>query len=265
MRTKICWLLCVAASVMLTTASPSHAQEEQASAGSADAGQQLDRTRADLAAAQSATRQQAPRGTGAYSFDPTGNPQLYGVVPVTGNYAVTKQRLPFANPQSGIFSTGRYPGFDPELAKINNTANQAIMDLVKKIKEADSEELKLELKTEMKQVLDEQYDKYLDYHEAPLKQLEERLQKLRAEFESRKTAKEELVKLRLDTIWYDAIGLGWPDGQRSAAGFPAWRQPASPFGAADLYAPGPPLTTAPRPDVPALPDPSSGRQPDAAR
>ncbi len=234
MRTRICWILCLAVSVIFTTASPSRAQEDPASAGGADASRQRERTNADLQSAQSATRTQAPRGTGSIAVDPAGLPPFYGVAPLPSNFGVANQqlqtqRLPTAYPQPGIFSTGLYPGFDPELARVNNAANQAIMDLRNKIKEAESEEVKLELKAEMKQVLDEQYDEYLSHHEAPLKELEARLEKLRAEFESRKKAKDDLVNLRLDTIWYDAIGLGWPDERRFGTGFaPTWSQPNQP-------------------------------------
>ncbi len=108
---------------------------------------------------------------------------------------------------------------DPRLAEAYNKANSQLAELVQKIKTAESEEVKLELKAEVKLLLEEKYDAYLEHHEAPLIELEERLAKLREDFDSRQKAKDDLVKLRLDTIWYDAIGLGWPENQRGANPF----------------------------------------------
>ena len=234
MRTELYWILCFAASVTMAAALPSFAQEVETPPGGFGAGQQFERARADLMTALGAKRIQGQGGTGIGERDPA-----YAVQPSSG-FGSNSQRQLFHNLYSGLPVATPYPGFDPELAQVNNVANQKVLELVKKIKEADREEVKLELKAEMKQVLDEQYDAYLNHHEAPLQQLESRLEKLRAEFESRKKAKDDLVKLRLDTIWYDAIGLGWPDNRRSASGFSNWRQPnqpAAPFASPTQLAP----------------------------
>ena len=79
------------------------------------------------------------------------------------------------------------------------------------LRQTTDEDEKEELKSELQSELEAQYDSYLEQHEAPLIQLEERLAKLRKDFESRKNAKTDLVKLRLDTIWYETQGLGWPN------------------------------------------------------
>lgn len=167
-----------------------------------------------------------------------------------GNYS-NLATAPASNfPQANLFG-GQAPaiyshpfsGFNAEAAKINNATNKQIMELVGKIKEAESDEVKLELKEEVKQLLTAQYDAYLEQHEAPLKQLEARLDKLRTEFESRKSAKDDLVKLRLDTIWYDAMGLGWPNG-RSVGGVSIWGHSSAPF--ATPAALQPPSTNSPR-------------------
>lgn len=109
------------------------------------------------------------------------------------------------------------PNLSSELNQANQVANQAISKLVQQIRSSKDSAEKDELKAGIQEHLSTQYDAYLDHHEKPLKQLEERLQKLRDVFESRKKAKEDLVKLRLDTIWYDAIGLNWPAGNRGSS------------------------------------------------
>ena len=120
----------------------------------------------------------------------------------------------------GVGSSSFFGRRDPRLAEAYNEANKKLAELVKEIKSADGEEAKLKLKEDVRVLLEEKYDAYLEHHEAPLVELEERLEKLRAEFEQRKKAKDDLVKLRLDTVWYDALGLGWPDNQRGASIWP---------------------------------------------
>lgn len=246
MKTKRCWTLCLATTLLISIVLRLPAQE--------DAAQQLERTRADLkVAATRATQEPARRARPSIPGDPAAAPQPPQLLPAYQQSNLSgftnNQKQLFPNLYTGSIATSPYPGFDPELAKINHAANKQLVELVKKIKEASSEEAKLELKAEMKQVLTEQYDEYLNHHETPLKQLESRLEKLRAEFESRKKAKDDLVKLRLDTIWYETMGLGWPGSRQSTRGLSTWRQPAVPFASPgqiappSALAPGTPLPT----------------------
>ena len=125
---------------------------------------------------------------------------------------IAKQFIPqnlFNGPNNG-------PPVSPEMEKIRFKLLELSIDL----KNAESDERKAEINTEiqsqlteLKSELNAQYDVYLEQHEAPLKELESRLEKLRTEFEWRKTAKEGLVKLRVETIYYESQGLGWPGGQ----------------------------------------------------
>ena len=101
------------------------------------------------------------------------------------------------------------PRFSPEMQQIQDQLSRSIQDL----NSGGSDEQKAKLKEEITAQLTAQYDLYLEQHAAPLKELEARLEKLKTEFEWRKKAKEELIKLRVDTIWYESQGLGWPGGQ----------------------------------------------------
>lgn len=85
-----------------------------------------------------------------------------------------------------------------------------IAELVQSISEAEGDSEKESLKADLKKQLESQYDQYLDKMEAPLKEMEARLDKLREEFQKRKEARDELVKLRLDNFWYQANGMTWP-------------------------------------------------------
>ena len=142
--------------------------------------------------------------------------------------------------QSGQFAQPRinhnqtYSLQDTGLTNAINQSNLVISKLKSEIKQTpDDEKLRTNIKGKIKEELEKQYDAYLEHHEKPLKRLEERLEKLRSEFEQRKNAKEELVKHKLDGIWYSAIGLGWPgsSGQSVMGGSSYFQQPAkSDFG-----------------------------------
>lgn len=127
---------------------------------------------------------------------------------------------PFAQSRTpSLFGHASNFSIDPALAKTINNSNEGVSKLIKQLKETKDDQEKQTIKSDIKTELEVQYDAYLEYHEQPLKQLEERLAKLREEFEARKQAKDDLVKLRLDTIWYDSLGLGWP-GNRNLS---LWR------------------------------------------
>jgi hypothetical protein len=112
----------------------------------------------------------------------------------------------------------------PEMVKSNNRVNE----LINQLKASEDTAAKEKLKSSLKSALEEQYDLYLAQHEEPLKGLEEKIAKLRKEFEWRKNARDDLVKLRLDTIWYNAQGLGWPVRDRGRFPLPAAVSPGPP-------------------------------------
>ena len=136
--------------------------------------------------------------------------------------------------------------------------NKKIAMLTNELRGADSDEEKQKIKDELKTELEKQYDLYLEQHEQPLKQLEERLAKLREEFEWRKNARNDLVKLRLDTIWYDSQGLGWPGQSNNVL----YRDNVNPFSpaAAPRPSPLPSISTSnPEPREPRYQGPLGGR------
>ncbi len=120
----------------------------------------------------------------------------------------------FGSARNGVAS---WRNVDPAVAKKISESNTAVDQLIEQLRNAESDEDKQAAKNGIQKELENQYDFYLEQHEIPLKELEARLEKLRNEFEWRKSARDDLVKLRLDTIWYNAQGLGWPGGQSSPA------------------------------------------------
>ena len=63
-------------------------------------------------------------------------------------------------------------------------ADREISELTEKIRRAENEEEKLQHKEKVKELLEKQYDEYLNFHEQPLIELEERLAKLREDLRS---------------------------------------------------------------------------------
>jgi len=227
MTTKLKWAMCLTISTILCS-SAAIAQEETPDRLREEVQQKVERLEAELA-----RRDAADARTLRSNFNNQANRTL--IVPqfpqsAQDPFAIAEPNTRWSVGQSANLTTHFSPfgRRDPKLAEAYNEANKQLGELVKKIKTTESEEVKLELKEEVKALLEQKYDAYLQHHEAPLIQLEERLEKLRAEFESRKNAKDDLVKLRLDTIWYDAIGLGWPENKRSVDIFGQrndWRTP----------------------------------------
>ena len=204
-------------------------------------------------------QRQAAEGNTGISVPSTVAPQARGFGGYTTDWSV---QSPAPNSQlpslTRLATTRSYFGqshFDPELAKTINDSNAEVGKLIKQLKEAEDQSEKEAIKEKIKTELDLQYDAYLENHEKPLKQLEERLAKLREEFEARKQAKNDLVKLRLDTIWYDSQGLGWPSNRTT--------RPWAVNGARSLFPNpvAPPVPSAiPQPPNPPAP-PSPPRQP----
>jgi hypothetical protein len=183
------------------------------------------RERADLfAAAQSAAASQVQGYAGAPAAIQSTEGQLGQLNPLMSS----QQALPSL---VNVAPLGGRSVFDPALAKAINESNAEVAGLIKQLKESEADADKESIKEKIKTELELQYDTYLEFHEQPLKQLEERLAKLREEFDARKKAKDDLVKLRLDTIWYESQGLGWPSNRTTTL----WRDNGFPGGPASRY------------------------------
>ena len=109
---------------------------------------------------------------------------------------------------SSPFSSGRVTFWSKTKKEL--AIENKISELVQSIQKSDDDTEKESIKSELKAQLELQYDDYLAKLEKPLKEMEARLEKLRTEYQKRKDARDELVKLRLDNFWYKANGMGWP-------------------------------------------------------
>jgi hypothetical protein len=94
---------------------------------------------------------------------------------------------------------------------------QRIKALEPKLKLPKGEPAKEAAVKELSGLLEKSFDRDLDRREKQISQVEERIKRLRDQIERRKTAKKEILNLRLQTMVNEAEGLGFPspdgDGQ----------------------------------------------------
>jgi len=81
--------------------------------------------------------------------------------------------------------------------------------LVEKIRKAEDEPERSKTVRELREVLDEHFELRMKDREKQLAELEQRLAKLRQQIDRRRSAKEEIVELRLTTLINEAKGLGF--------------------------------------------------------
>ena len=93
--------------------------------------------------------------------------------------------------------------------------------LLDQLRNAESDDEKQKLETELTELLRKQYDARLDAYDKHLTHLEDELKKMRDQLAKRRSAKEDMVRLRLEWYRAEANDLGWPQGN------PGWR--LSPF------------------------------------
>ncbi len=90
--------------------------------------------------------------------------------------------------------------------------DQAIRQAADKFKEAKSDEDKRTAEDEMSQALEAQYEYRLNQYEQHLDELEANLKKMREQLARKRSAKSDVVRLKLQMLKYEVDDLGWPSG-----------------------------------------------------
>ncbi len=119
----------------------------------------------------------------------------------------------FGQRQDSLLGPARVPAVpqqDRETAKFNSILAQLTQAL--KATESDSE--KSDLQDEIRDLLESEYDRQLNKQNAKLVEMEQRLEKLRDQYNRQKDAKDKLVEMRMTSIVSDVEGLGWPTDRR---------------------------------------------------
>lgn len=153
----------------------------------------------------------------------------------------------------------------------NYGVDDATSVALRAMKTAKDETAKRQAEAELKTALEGDYDARLIGYEKHLDRLADELTKMREQLQKRKSAKSEMVELRLQVLKAEASDLGWPSEVNSRSVNSVWLNPSiqsNPLGVdLHLFTPGPirPMWPTPRlPNAPAAP-PEPARSSGGAR
>src|SRR5262249_35163612 len=113
---------------------------------------------------------------------------------------------PFGKGGTGFFISGR-PG---------TSVASAIRKAAEAVRDAKGDDEKAAAQKKLAEVLSKSYDDDMVQREHELKQIEERLTKLRELLERRRTKKQEIIDLQTKVALNEADGLGFYDNERPA-------------------------------------------------
>lgn len=91
-------------------------------------------------------------------------------------------------------------------------AAKKLGDAIQTLKGSSDPELQKKATETIQQQLSEQFDLDFQQREKELAEVEAKVKSLREQLDKRKTAREDIISLRLKTITNDAAGLGFPGG-----------------------------------------------------
>ena len=186
--------------------------------------------------------QQQPQDTAPFMVQSTSQPAVAVRVPKTvqqyQDFAVQPRTTTVYPGQSGVTTTWRS---DSNFFH-SVTANNETMKAFRQLQKAESDEEKKDAEEDLRDALEDEYDASLEGYEKNLEALAAKLKKLEDELERRRSAKRELVDLRLKTLVNQAEGLGWP-GQ----GFPGMNQNSFQYYEFPANVISPPSPIAPQP------------------
>lgn len=123
-----------------------------------------------------------------------------------GGYAPA--RIQLTQPRQNLSFYVQHPG-NPEDAQLNEEINANVAKLVEETDATKKEDLEKEIKT----ALGKQFDSRQAARGQELKDLEERVAKLREQLNKREKAKDDIVNSRLDELKSASSGLGWGEEQ----------------------------------------------------
>lgn len=118
------------------------------------------------------------------------------------------QNLYYYGTPAAVFQSKSKPNSEALRAYevIQNKVNEAKSNL----KNADNSEDRAEARDALAAALAEDYDARLDQYEAEIKRMEEELKAMRKKLDRRRSAKAEMIQLRMQLLEAEADDLGWP-------------------------------------------------------
>lgn len=91
-----------------------------------------------------------------------------------------------------------------------NSWKNPMQDAVEKLRDAEDGDDREEAEMALRELLEEQYDLFLEANEEQIKQLQERLDNLKDQLKRRRQAKNKMVDLEMQSVIYESEGLIWP-------------------------------------------------------
>jgi hypothetical protein len=111
---------------------------------------------------------------------------------------------------------GKSAFFNP--GRVGTSVTSAIRKAAEAVRDAKGDDAKSAAQKKLTELLSNCYDDDMVQREQELKQIEERLTKLRELLDRRRTKKQEIIDLQTKVALNEAEGLGFYDGERSAKG-----------------------------------------------
>jgi uncharacterized protein (TIGR03067 family) len=138
--------------------------------------------------------------------------------PVLGLFQSRDDRIPVSPPATsrgqnrtvGLSST--FDSSSPAVRRRHTQANpphEEIREAMKKLQAAESDDAKEAAKAELSAVLASYFDADMKGREKVISDIEERVKKLRAQFDKRKAAKDKIIELQLQVLVNEVEGLGF--------------------------------------------------------
>ena len=157
---------------------------------------------------------------------------------VQSNWQALQQQAKAADAALGISLNAAYPppgssgAADPEVQKWLEDAYKAETEqaqLLAKYAQTTDAKQKTEIKAELANVLQRQFDLQLQQREREVSEIEARVRNLREMIEKRKTARQSIVTNRLDQVLNELDGMGWVEPSAAMSG---------PYGPGRMSGPG---------------------------
>lgn len=124
---------------------------------------------------------------------------------------------PRVNAASGGTSGGGFSFAGPRLAVLAGT-HQALKKAAEDVQNAKDDDAKSAARKKLSELVDKAFEEDMTERQKELKQLEERLAKLREQLSRRKEKKQDIVDLQIKVLLNDADGLGFTSGDVIRAG-----------------------------------------------
>jgi hypothetical protein len=130
--------------------------------------------------------------------------------------ATGQSPAPQATPQPDPFQVWGQPG---QVWDFRYGGNQQAAQLAKKYVDTDKDDERREIRKQMNDLLNKQFDAHLQRQQKELEDLEKQIENLRKLLRKRQDAKDKIIERRFEQLVQEAEGLGWNAPSTPHAGY----------------------------------------------